>query len=1128
MLSRAILIIPAAISAFAAANAATISPKLPAISDNCYQISDADELYGFAAIVNGTDGFVQDRGACGILSKDIVVNTDVLDDSHNLNKTDGIEFEQWNPIDSFSGTFDGNGHTISGLYYEDKDEYKYVGIFSTVIATPDKPVIIKNLGILDSYIEESSSYSGVLIGSIADFDGDYKDSYAQISNTFVLSTTNYTPAMIGKLDNRVHLTIENCYNGYGKKIVYTASGYVETRNSFALNKNESTGDYQVSLVTINQFRSGAVAAALREGTNGSIWGQNVGTDEYPNFSGSLQNTVAAKYSVTFHTFEGDTAKYFDSYISGFTTELPRTVEKENTKFYGWYRDKEFSGDPEKVIDTSTFGDLEYWARIRNTYSVTLHTNGGSINWNRFEYEYFDDSVGIYVEGDGMTLPGVTSRDGRLFLHWYDNEELTGEPVYSISTTDKGNKDFYAKWLQTEKPNLDESDSCYEISSAAELYGFVGMVNGTYGYGEKQADICGKLTKDVVINKNLLKRDGTLDDSNKSSLIPWKSMNRFKGTFDGQGHKISGLYNSVFIDYIDTTGGAKKTAIRNLTIDDSYVTGSSLVTDIDLGASLSIDNCHFKGYVSAFSATFAAGGFVSLSQGLVNIQNSSVEGIIASGYSAPLAIGGFIGESFEHLMLTNSFVKATFIRNTKPSPEDDAAAGREVFVTLGSFVGHLTGHAIIVNNYSVTNMTGATTGSVGGLIGRHYATAFSSSTSRIVKQYNALESYIANNYNMSSYNDEFSLDECNAKWTCENNFYLEGEITKTDCATPMAADKFTDNTVASALHDYTQKDSEGNAIDGGFNGNIWTQGEDYPVFATNTTGSKHVVMLEPNGGTLANFYINYTTGETITLPEPTLEHYTFKGWYTTEDFRGERVYEITETDSEDMVLYAKWIIKQYKITFVINGEGTVYCGKMSGQDEIHPNYPYAFLDYHTDVYIVAISNQGHHVESISGHKNCHSNSCNFYLQEDLTITVNFAEDVYSSSEVVSSSSEVVSSSSSETELSSSSDEKSSSSSAETSSSSSAKSSSSSVSSSSSKDDKDAITVPSQIPQFSLTAVGRNIQVAGAHLGSAYIVFDMQGRILTQGAVHTANFNIVMNRYGPYIVRIGNQVQKIILK
>ncbi len=243
MLSRAILIIPAAISAFAAANAATISPKLPAISDNCYQISDADELYGFAAIVNGTDGFVQDRGACGILSKDIVVNTDVLDDSHNLNKTDGIEFEQWNPIDSFSGTFDGNGHTISGLYYEDKGEYKYVGIFSTVIATPDKPVIIKNLGILDSYIEESSSYSGVLIGSIADFDGDYKDSYAQISNTFVLSTTNYTPAMIGKLDNRVHLTIENCYNGYGKKIVYTASGYVETRNSFALNKNESTGEF---------------------------------------------------------------------------------------------------------------------------------------------------------------------------------------------------------------------------------------------------------------------------------------------------------------------------------------------------------------------------------------------------------------------------------------------------------------------------------------------------------------------------------------------------------------------------------------------------------------------------------------------------------------------------------------------------------------------------------------------------------------------------------------------------------------------------------------------------------------------------------------------------------------------
>ena len=56
------------------ASAATIFPKAPTLSEGCYEISDARELYGFAAIVNGTDGYVKNISACGKLTKDIVVN----------------------------------------------------------------------------------------------------------------------------------------------------------------------------------------------------------------------------------------------------------------------------------------------------------------------------------------------------------------------------------------------------------------------------------------------------------------------------------------------------------------------------------------------------------------------------------------------------------------------------------------------------------------------------------------------------------------------------------------------------------------------------------------------------------------------------------------------------------------------------------------------------------------------------------------------------------------------------------------------------------------------------------------------------------------------------------------------
>lgn len=101
----------------------------------------------------------------------------------------------------------------------------------------------------------------------------------------------------------------------------------------------------------------------------------------------------------------------------------------------------------------------------------------------------------------------------------------------------------------------------------------------------------------------------------------------------------------------------------------------------------------------------------------------------------------------------------------------------------------------------------------------------------------------------------------------------------------------------------------------------------------------------------------------------------------------------------------------------------------------------------------------------------------------------------------------------------------------SSSSSAKSSSSKVNSSSSKakssssKGKDAIVAVEQVPQFSLTVVGRGVQIAGARVGSAYAVLDMQGRVLESGRVNNANFNLVMKRAATYLVRVGSQTQVV---
>ena len=90
---------------------ADITPERPAQVNGVYQIGTAEELYWFAGLVNGTlgDGTSKDTAANAVLTADITINSDIDDPTYN-----------WTPIgddnNNYYGTFDGAGHTISGLY----------------------------------------------------------------------------------------------------------------------------------------------------------------------------------------------------------------------------------------------------------------------------------------------------------------------------------------------------------------------------------------------------------------------------------------------------------------------------------------------------------------------------------------------------------------------------------------------------------------------------------------------------------------------------------------------------------------------------------------------------------------------------------------------------------------------------------------------------------------------------------------------------------------------------------------------------------------------------------------------------------------------------------------------------
>ena len=106
-------------------------------------------------------------------------------------------------------------------------------------------------------------------------------------------------------------------------------------------------------------------------------------------------------------------------FTGFALDL----NNENNKLYG-------------IITPDGSLVLKVYYR-RNTYTVTLNTNGGTI---------VTGEITKYKYGIETNLPQNVEKPGYTFDGWYDNAELTGTAVTKIGVADIGNKTYYAKWI----------------------------------------------------------------------------------------------------------------------------------------------------------------------------------------------------------------------------------------------------------------------------------------------------------------------------------------------------------------------------------------------------------------------------------------------------------------------------------------------------------------------------------------------------------------------------------------------------------------------------------------------------------------------------------------------------------
>ena len=168
-------------------------------------------------------------------------------------------------------------------------------------------------------------------------------------------------------------------------------------------------------------------------------------------------------------------------------------------------------------------------------------------------------------------------------------------------------------LTTDKYDMNgdgSKDAVYEISNAGQLYWFAGLVNGTLSGVEQNTSANAVLTTDIVVNKNVLKSDGTLNEGTFKEWTPIAtSASPYTGVFDGQNHTISGLYFNQEDSYDVGLFGRNNGKIANAGILDSYFYGTSKVGGVcGNNYTGTITNCYNTGSVSGFGTLGGVSGY----------------------------------------------------------------------------------------------------------------------------------------------------------------------------------------------------------------------------------------------------------------------------------------------------------------------------------------------------------------------------------------------------------------------------------------------------------------------------------------------------------------------------------------
>ena len=285
---------------------------------------------------------------------------------------------------------------------------------------------------------------------------------------------------------------------------------------------------------------------------------------------------------------------------------------------------------------------------------------------------------------GTAFITCTFTNGKTFVYKMKNAtdwQAGGEYTYTVSLAAAKDLGYTI-----------ESDGSYTVTSADGLMNIAKLVNGG------KTDINITLTADIDLTGKDWTPIGTDYD------------NSYKGTFDGDGHTITGLtfttndeYAGLF-GWLNRAGTVKNVVMEGVQITSNQIYGGSIGGVVGSGWG-TIENCSVSRSVSG---TVYVGGVVGVQIG------GSVTGCSSSAtVKGTVDVGGVAGQTNSSATLTACYATGNVI--IEMAPKKNIAGGGLVGMNAGSS---------LLACYATGNITstGSSTGYVhiGGFLGNNYA------------------------------------------------------------------------------------------------------------------------------------------------------------------------------------------------------------------------------------------------------------------------------------------------------------------------------------------------------------------------------------------------------------------------